>query len=97
MNNHGLFPSGGRLRALAAALALGLALAPAQAQAGNATAPDRPPKSFGTGGENIQIGRDPETGNNVMRVGPAPRPEQPEYQVPPVEVRPEVRWPPRKK
>lgn len=93
MNNHGLFPSGWRLRALAAALALGLALAPA----GNATIQDRPPKSFGTGGENIQIGRDPETGNNVMRVGPAPRPEQPEYQVPPVEVRPEVHWPPRKK
>lgn len=97
MNNHGLFPSGGRLRALAAALALGLALAPAPAPAGNATIQDRPPKSFGTGGENIQIGRDPETGNNVMRVGPAPRPEQPEYQVPPVEVRPEVHWPPRKK
>jgi len=97
MNNHGLFSSGGRWLALAAALALGLALAPAPARASNATTPDRPPKTFGTGGENIQIGRDPETGNNVMRVGPAPKPEQPEYQVPPVEVRPEVRWPAKKK
>jgi hypothetical protein len=70
-----------------------LALAP-PAWAANATTPDPPAyKSFGTGGGNIEIGRDPQTGDSFMRTGPVPQTGEPEYEVPAVEVRPEISWP----
>jgi hypothetical protein len=106
MNNHGFFASGGPWRALALAAALAAALAPGPAPAANATGeggapaqsvrPAPGPRSFGTGSGDIQVGRDPETGAEVIRVTPAPR-EEPRYDVPPVEVRPEIHWPPQKK
>jgi len=55
---------------------------------------DRQDNVFGTVDENMQLGRDPQTGDNVIRVQPKPKPKQ-DYELPPITVEPQINLPAR--
>ena len=54
---------------------------------------ERKDNIFGTLDENMQMGRDKESGDIHMRITPPPRPEQPKQTLPPVIIRPELNHP----
>jgi hypothetical protein len=53
----------------------------------------RPDNVFGTRSEGIRTGRNPDTGDTVIRVTPPEKPKEPEYVLPPVLVEPKVEFP----
>ncbi|BBD08580.1 hypothetical protein [Desulfovibrio ferrophilus] len=50
---------------------------------------DRKDNVFGTVHENMYLGRDPQSGNNVISVQPKPKPKQ-DYELPPITVEPQI-------
>jgi len=53
----------------------------------------RPDNVFGTTTDGIRTGRDPDTGDTVIRATPPEKPRQPDYVLPPVLVEPKVEFP----
>jgi hypothetical protein len=51
---------------------------------------------FGTTHDGIRTGRDPDTGDTVIRIRPPEKPKKPEYPAPPVYVEPKVEMPSNK-
>ncbi len=80
---------------LLAALAIAALLAPTWCPAQDAPSPapaERQDTVIGTGGGAAQSGRDPSTGDTVLKVTPQEQPRE-QYAVPPVTVQPEITWP----
>ncbi|NJB67486.1 hypothetical protein GGQ74_001126 [Desulfobaculum xiamenense] len=79
-----------------AALVLTLALLPSAGLCGNTTKATQSPrqdKVFGTMDEGMRMGRDERTGDMIMRVEPAPQPEQQQTQDVPLVIQPEISIP----
>lgn len=53
----------------------------------------RPDNVFGTRSDGIRTGRNPDTGDTVIRVTPPEKPREPDYVLPPVLVEPKVEYP----
>jgi len=82
---------------LAAALLTGPLAAADEHNASDAPAQQPQDSIIGTGSETIFIGKDPETGNNVIQVKPVEgNRTETEQPIGPIEVRPEVDWTPQK-
>ena len=54
---------------------------------------ERKDNTFGTFDEDMQMGRDRETGDIHMRVMPRPKPKPPDQPLPPVIIQPELKYP----
>jgi hypothetical protein len=59
----------------------------------NQTPVRRPDNVFGTTTDGIRTGRNPDTGDTVIRITPPEKPRQPDYELPPVLVEPKVEFP----